>query len=75
MAGEDHRDALGRPLGQDAGEHVDPDRVQPRERLVEHQQLRPVHQRRGELDALLVPQRELLDRSPARSATPRRSIQ
>jgi hypothetical protein len=61
MAGEDHRDAATGPLGEHLGEHVDAHRVQAGERLVEHQQLWPVHQRCSKLHALLVPERELLD--------------
>ena len=60
VRGEDHRDALvGEPL-QHAAEHVDADGVEPRERLVEHEQLRPVHERRAELHALLVAERQRL---------------
>jgi hypothetical protein len=46
--------------GQHAAEHVDADGVQAGERLVEHEQLRVVHERGGELDALLVAQRQRL---------------
>ena len=53
--------AGGGVFGQHAAEHVDADRVEAGERLVEHEQLRLVHQRGGELDALLVAERELLD--------------
>ena len=41
-------------------EDVDADRVQTRERLVQHEHLRPVHERGRELDALLVAERERL---------------
>ncbi len=61
VRGEHDRHALvGQPL-QDAAQHVDADRVEPRERLVEHQQLRAVHERDAELDPLLVAERERLD--------------
>jgi hypothetical protein len=57
---EDRHAARG--LGaQDAGQHVGDDRVQPGERLVQHQQVRVVHERGGELHALLIALRELLD--------------
>ena len=46
---------------QHAAQHVDADRVQAGERLVEDEQLGLVHQRGGELHALLVAERELLD--------------
>ena len=46
---------------QHAAEHVDADRVEAGERLVEHEQLRVVHERGGELHALLVAERERLD--------------
>ena len=45
-------------------EHVDADRIEPGERLVEHQQLRLVHERGRQLHALLVPERERFDPSP-----------
>ena len=60
MAGEHDGHARGGVLGQHAAEHVDADRVQAGERLVEHQQLRVVDERRRELDALLVAERERL---------------
>ena len=43
-----------------AAEHVDADRVEAGERLVEHEQLRVVHERGRELHALLVAERERL---------------
>ena len=61
MRGEEHRHALVGQLAQHAAEHVDADRVEPGERLVEHEQLRPVHERDAELHALLVAERERLD--------------
>ena len=60
MAGEHHRHAGVGVLAQDAAEDVDADGVEAGERLVEHQQLRVVHERGGELHALLVAERELL---------------
>ena len=62
-------------------EHVDADRVEAGERLVEHQQLGLVDERGRELDALLVAERELLDAvlgalgqaRGARSSGPRRA--
>jgi hypothetical protein len=61
MAREDHRCAVVRGRAQHARKHVDPDRIEAGERLVEHQQLRPMHQRGGELHALLVAERQRLD--------------
>ena len=61
MRGEHHRHALVGEALQHAAEHVDADRIEPRERLVEHEQLRPVHERDAELDPLLVAERERLD--------------
>ena len=75
MAGEDDRHAGGGVLGQHAGEHVDADGVEAGERLVEHEQLGVVHERGGELDALLVAERDVSTRSPPRSSRPSRPIQ
>ena len=61
MAGEEHRDAVGGPVGQDLGQRVDPDRVEARERLVEDQDLGVVDQGGGQLHPLLVAERQLLD--------------
>ena len=52
-------------LEQRLGEGVDADRVQPGERLVEDEHLGPADQGGGELDALLVAQRQLLHRVAA----------
>jgi hypothetical protein len=41
-------------VAQDAGEEIGDDRVQPREGLVENQQIRAVDERGGELYALLI---------------------
>jgi hypothetical protein len=60
MTGEQHRHAA-RDLGaQHPAQHVDTDRVEAGERLVEHQQLRAMHERRRELHALLVAERQRL---------------
>ena len=52
-------------LEQRLGEGVDADRVEAGERLVEDEHLGPADQRGGELDALLVAQRQLLHRVAA----------
>ena len=57
---EDHRHARLGPLGEHAAHHVDADRIEPGERLVEDQQLGVVHEGDAELDALLVAERERL---------------
>ena len=61
VAGEDDADAGRRALADDLGHRRDADRVEARERLVEHEQLRVVDERGGELDALLVAVRQLLE--------------
>ena len=61
MAGEHHGDPGAGPLGQDLGHVVDTARVQAGERLVEHEQLRVVHQRGGQLHPLLVAVRQRLE--------------
>ena len=62
MAREHHGHPVVRGLPtQHARQHVDPDRIEPRERLVEHEQVGLVHERRGQLHALLVAERERLD--------------
>ena len=61
MAGEDDGNAGVAALAQHLAHHVDGDRVESGERLVEHQQLRLVQQRGGQLHALLVAEAELLD--------------
>ena len=60
MAGEEHRDAGRRAAAQQRGHDVDGDRVEAAERLVEHEQVGVVDERRGDLGALLVAQRQLL---------------
>ena len=60
MAGEEHGGAAGSLAAQHVGERLHRDRVEPRERLVKHEQLRLVHQRRSQLGPLLVAVRELL---------------
>ena len=61
MAREEHRDAGRGGLREQLGHRFDTDRVQPAEGLVEDGQLGVVHQRRGQLDPLLVPVRQLLE--------------
>ena len=60
VAGEDDADSALYAFGQDVGERVDADRIQPREGFVEHQQLRIMDQRRRQLHPLLVAKGELL---------------
>ena len=61
VGGEDDGDAGTRALGEHLGHDVGADRVQAGERLVEDQDRRVVDERGGELDALLIAQRQLLD--------------
>ena len=58
---EQHGGAGGGALLQHAGHDVDRERVQARERLVEDQHLGVVHERGGDLGALLVAERQGLD--------------
>src|SRR3954468_20914776 len=60
VAGEHDRHAGPRALAQHLAQHVDADRVEAGERLVEHEQLGVVRERRAELRALLVAERERL---------------
>ena len=60
VAGEHHRHALVGLLPQHAAHHVDRDRVEAGERLVEHQDLRVVDECGGELHPLLVAEAQLL---------------
>ena len=60
VAGEDDGGASPRLLHHHFAERLHSQRVQARERLVEHQQLGVVQQRRGELHTLLVAVRQLL---------------
>ena len=64
MTGEQH--ALARPglAGEHLAHRVDAGRVKAGERLVEDEQVRVVHERGGELDALLVALRQGLDLVP-----------
>src|SRR3954468_14571446 len=64
VAGEHDRHAGPRALAQDLAQHVDADRVQAGERLVDHEQLGVVYERRAELRALLVAERERLGAPP-----------
>jgi hypothetical protein len=61
VAREDHGHARCREAGQHPAQHIDAHGIEAGERLVEHEQLRPVHERGGELHALLVAQGELFD--------------
>ena len=70
MRGEQDRHALVGEPAQHAAEDVDADRVEPGERLVEHEQLGSVHERDAELDPLLVAERERLDAVPGALAEP-----
>ena len=70
VAGEHDRHARAGLLEQRLGEGVDADRVEAGERLVEDEHLGSVHQRGGQLDALLVAQRQLLHRVAAALAEP-----
>ena len=73
MAREHDGHAVVRGLAaQHAREHVDPDRVEPRERLVEHEQVGLVHERGGELHPLLVAERQRLDPVAAALGDPER---
>ena len=60
VAGEDHGHPARRALGEHAAHHVDAGRVEPGERLVEHEHLRVVDEGDAELDPLLVAERERL---------------
>ena len=60
VAGEHHRHALIGLLPQHAAHHVDRDRVQAGERLVQHEDLRVVDEGGGELHPLLVAEAQLL---------------
>ena len=54
MAGEEHSGPAGRDLPEQLGHVGDRDRVEAGDRLVEHQEVGLVDQRRDELHALLV---------------------
>jgi hypothetical protein len=58
VAGEQHRRAPRGQAGQQPGHGLHGDRVQARERLVQHQQVRLVHQGGDQLDPLLVAVRQ-----------------
>jgi hypothetical protein len=58
---EEDRHAPPRLFAQHVGQQVGRDRVKPGKRLVADQEVGTVHQRRGELNALLVALRKLLD--------------
>ena len=62
LVGAEHdAHAGGRALAEHLGHGGDPERVEAGEGLVEHQELRVVDQRRGELDALLVAVGQVLE--------------
>jgi hypothetical protein len=60
VAGEDDRHPGARPFAQDLAEDVDADGVEAGERLVEHEELGVVDERRAELRPLLVAERQRL---------------
>jgi hypothetical protein len=70
VAGEDDGHALPGLAEERLGQGVDADRVEPGEGFVEDEDLGAADQRGGELDALLVAQRQLLHRVPATGAEP-----
>ncbi len=76
MAREEHGFARPRRLGKDGAHRVHAGRVDARERLVEDDELRIVHQRRRQLHALLVAERQGLDTvtPPAGEAEARQPI-
>src|SRR5699024_1309729 len=61
VAGKDDRDAFVPALAEEVCEGIHTRGVEPGERLVEYQQFGAVYQRHGELDALLIAQREGLE--------------
>ena len=61
MRGEQDRHAACRLLTQHTGQQVADDRIEAGERLVEHEELGLMHERRRELHPLLVALRQLLD--------------
>jgi len=61
MAREDDGDSCVRPFAEDVRHHVDGDRVEPGERLVEHEDVRTEDESGGQLDTLLVAQAERLE--------------
>ena len=70
MAREDHRRATGSLSAENLGQGAHGKRVETGERLVEHEQLRLVHQRSRQLRPLLVAVRELLDLRPGTVGEP-----
>jgi hypothetical protein len=60
VAGEQHRRAPRRQAGQQLAHDAHGNRAKPGERLIQHQQAGLVHQRRDQLDPLLVPVRQRL---------------
>ena len=61
MAAEEQRGAALDPLDEDLLEDVDGERVEPGERLVEHEQVGVVDEGQGQLDPLLVAGGQVLD--------------
>ena len=59
MAGEHHTGGLGSALREDVSHGRHPDWVKTAERFIEHEKHRVVHDRRGQLDPLLVAMQEL----------------
>ena len=54
VAREQHRGARARDLGEEVAHVPDRNRIEPGERFVEHEEIRFVHERRDQLDPLLV---------------------
>ena len=75
VAREQDRGAVARELAEDRRECLDAERVEPGERLVEHERDRIVHERGGELHALLVAVRQRVQPGVAALARPSRSSQ
>ena len=61
VGGEDDGHACPRAVGEHRAHHVHGDGIEARERLIQNQYIRVVDEARGELDALLVAQREIVE--------------
>ena len=70
VRGEDDGRARLGPLMQDGRHHIGADRVEAGKRLVQDEDIGIVHERSGELDALLVAQRQLLHTLPGAVGDP-----
>ena len=70
VAGDEHRAALGRQRLHQGADPQDALRIQPVDRLVEHQDLRVPEQRRGDAEPLAHAEGEALGPLPATSASP-----